>query len=138
MAGSLTNYCEELALNLLFRNTGALPPGTYLGLSNSEILEDTLLNSVIEESDVNYERKELLFTSPAQISGPAVVKNSNKIVFGPWSADAQAPITHAFICDLKTGVEGNILAYFKLPNLRQPAAGESLTILVDDCTLKMG
>ena len=138
MAGSLTNYCEELALNLLFRNTGVSPPGTYLGLSTSEILEDTLLDAVIEETDANYERKELLFTSPAQSSGSAVIKNSNKIVFGPWSAEAATPITYAFICDVQMGVEGNILAYFKLPNIRQPAAGESLTILVDDCTLTIG
>ncbi len=138
MAGSLTNYSEELILNILFRNTGVSPPGTYLGLSTSEILEDTLLDSIVEESDANYERKELLFTSPSQIAETAVVKNSNKVVFGPWSTDAAAPIIWAFICDEQVGVSGNILAYFKLPNVRQPAAGESLTILVDDCTLKIG
>ena len=138
MAGSLTDYCEELALNLLFRNTGELPPGTYLGLATSEILEDTLLTAVVEESDANYERKELLFTSPTQAKGNAVIKNSNKIVYGPWSADAAASISFAFICDVETGDSGNILAYYKLPNIRMPAAGESLTILVDDCTLKLG
>lgn len=138
MAGSLTNYCEELALNLLFKNTGTSPPDTYLGLSTSDILEDTLLDSVTEENDANYGRKELLFTSPVQIEGKAVIKNSNKIVFGPWSEDASVPITHAFICDQQTGVEANILAYYELPNVRQPSTGETLTIVVDDCTLKLG
>jgi len=138
MAGNLTNYCEELALDLLFRNTGISPPDTYLGLSTSEILEEILLDDIVEESDANYERKELLFTSPSQSNETAVVKNSNKIVFGPWSADALNPITYAYICDVQIGIEGNILAYFNLPNTRQPAAGESLTILVDDCTLKIG
>jgi|AntDeeMinimDraft_5_1070356.scaffolds.fasta_scaffold11786_2 hypothetical protein len=138
MAGSLTDYCEELALNLLFRNTGELPPGTYLGLATSEILEDTLLTEIVEESDANYEREELLFTSPTQIGEIAVIKNSNKLVFGPWSLDATGAITHAFICDVQSGIEGELLAYFKLPNIRMPSAGETLTILVDDCILKIG
>jgi|GEM_PF-3599751 len=138
MPGSLSNYCEELALDILFRNSGISPPGTYLGLSTSEIVDDTLLDSIIEENDANYERKELLFTSPSQIDETAVIKNSNKIVFGPWSLDAAAAVTHAFICDVQSGIEGNILAYFKLPNIRQPSAGETLTILVDDCTLTIG
>ena len=139
MAGSLTDYAEELVLNALFRNTGTMPSGVFLGLSTSVVEETSLLSSITEENDAGYSRKTVTFSAPVQSgSGPAEVENDAQIEFGPWSAAADQPITHAFLCDVETGTAGNIIAYFELSAAKQPGAGESLLVAIGNCNFSLG
>ena len=138
MAGSLTDYAEELALNMLFRNTGTMPSAIYLGLSTSLVDETSTLASITEEDDSGYARQTVTFAAPAQSgTGPAEVENDAQIEFGPWTVAADLPITHAFLCDAETGTSGNILAYFDLPSSKQPGAGESLLVTIGNCSFSL-
>lgn len=133
MAGSLSNAGEELALNMLFRNTGTKPSAVYLGLATSAVGESDGLGDITEEDDAGYSRLEVTFGAPSQVEGAATVENSAQLEFGPWSAEADNAITHAFLCDAETGTSGDILAWFELPNSKQPVSGESLIVTVGDC-----
>ena len=132
MAG-LTNEGEELALNLLFRNTGEIPTNVYLGLATASIDDTDTLSSITEENDANYNRQEINFSAPEQISGDGTIKNNSEIVFGPWSADADNPITHAFITDASSGTTGKLLSAFELPESKQPSAEETTKVPLEEC-----
>lgn len=132
MAGQLSNAGEELALNMLFRNTGTKPTNVYLGLTTVAVAEANGLADITEEGDATYARQEITFAAPAQEGGKGTVKNSAAINFGPWTANALAPITHAFITDVSTGTAGVILAYFTLPDAKSPVLGETLTVPIDN------
>ena len=137
MAGSLTDYAEELVLNALFRNTGTMPTNVYLGLATSIVDETSTLADITEEDDSGYARQETTFSAPVQSTGPAEVENDAQIEFGPWSAAADNPINYAFLCDAETGTTGNILAYFELPSPKQPGAGESLLVTIGNCSFSL-
>ena len=138
MAGSLTDYAEELALNMLFRNTGTMPTSTYLGLATSTVTEEDDLSTITEEDDPGYSRKEVTFNEPVQSeTGPAVVESKTQIEFGPWSEDADNNIIYGFLCDAKTGTTENILVPFELPSHKKPSAGESLIVTIGNCSFSL-
>jgi len=139
MAGCLTDYAEELVLNALFRNTGTMPTNVYLGLATSIVDETSTLADITEEDDSGYARKAVTFSAPVQSgTGSAEVENDAQIEFGPWSAAADQPITHAFLCDAETGTSGNVIAYFEFSAAKQPGAGESLLVAIGNCTFSLG
>lgn len=135
MAGNLANEGEELALNLLFRNTGEMPSNVYLGLATEEIVDEDTLSDITEENDANYERQELNFSSPSQEEGKGTIKNDSEIEFGPWDSDADEKITYAFITDASSGTDGKLLSYFELPESKQPSAEETTKVPIEECIL---
>jgi hypothetical protein len=137
MAGSLTNRGEELALNMLFRNTETKPVSVYLGLATSPISESDGMADIVEEDDAGYSRQEVVFSAPA-VSGEAmVVENSAQLQFGPWAVDSDNAITHAFLCTEQSGTSGDLLAYFEMASSKSPTTGEALLIVVGDCTFSL-
>jgi hypothetical protein len=143
MAGSLTNYGEKLAMNILFRKGMAAPGGSptsapdgasglYIGLAKGTITETNVLTTqVTEVTDANYHRQHFTFTEPVEdVTGYAVVKNSADIQFGPWAAGEASAITYCFITDAQNG-SGNIIAYMSLDASKTPASGDMLVFYAD-------
>lgn len=136
MAGSLTDAGEMLALNLLFRNTGTMPSNIYLGLATATIDDTDDLSTITEEDDSAYARQAVTFTTPADNgSGAMEITNDAAIEFGPWGSVADNAVTYAFLTDAQTGnttSDGDILAWFELPQSKTPASGETLTVPLNE------
>jgi hypothetical protein len=143
MAGSLTNYGEKLAMNVLFRKGMSAPEGSptsapngatglFIGLAKGTITENNVLTSqVTEVTDANYHRQHFTFTEPVEdVTGYAVVKNTGDIQFGPWAANEAQAITYCFITDAQNGT-GNIIAYMSLDSPKTPASGDMLVFYAD-------
>lgn len=138
MAGNLTNIGEELALNMLFRDTGTMPSSIELGLATNDIDSSALgdestFSDVTEEDDEGYAKQEVTFTSPEQVDGKATIENNAQLEFGPWSEDADNAITYAFLVDNND----NLLGVFELPSEKQPLAGESIIITEGNCVFNL-
>jgi len=130
MSGELANEGADLALNLLFRNTGDKPATVYLGLATVTIVDTDGLGDITEEDDGNYVRQAITFGAPADDGGVQKVKNSVAIEFPAWAANA-SEITDCFITDVESGTEGDLIAYLVLDMAKQPAAGEDLTFPIN-------
>lgn len=138
MAGSLSNWGEELALNLLFRATGTSPTTVYLGLATSVLDDSSTLASITEENDANYSRKAISFDAPSQVGQNATISSSADITFTAWAQNADLPITYCFISDVASGTNGHILIWFQMPTSKQPAAGETLTVPAGNTVISLG
>ena len=136
MAGNLTDAGETLALNLLFRNAATPPTDIYLGLATAAVGDADDLSTITEEDDGAYSRQAVTFTTPADNgSGATETTNDAAIEFGPWGADADNAITYAFLTDAQTGnttSDGDILAWFELPQSKTLASGETLTVPLNE------
>ena len=129
MAGNLTNIGEELALNLLFRNTDTKPSTISLGLATAPVEDADDLTTITEEDDAGYSRQVIDFTAPSDNgNGDTEITNNAIVEFGPWDANADNAITHAFLVD----DQDRLLTWFELPQSKTPAAGETLTVPVNE------
>jgi hypothetical protein len=136
MAGELSTAGATLALNLLFRNTGDKPTKVYLGLATATMNDSTTLSTVTEEDDSNYQRQEITFGAPTDVSGKQTIKNSNTISFGPYAAAGSA-VTYCFITDVASGISGTILAWMQLTNSKTPGVGDTLTFAENSLVFDM-
>jgi len=130
--GNLANEGEEFVINFLLRNTGTRPENVYLGLATAAIDDTGTLATITEEDDTAYARQAITFGAPAQNLGKAETKNTAALEFGPWDAAASHSITYGFITDAASGTSGMIIAWFELAAAKQPSAGETLTVPIDD------
>ena len=129
MAGNLTNIGEELALNLLFRNTDTKPSTISLGLATAPVEDADELTTITEEDDAGYSRQVIDFTAPSDNgNGDTEITNNAIVEFGPWDANADNAITHAFLVD----DQDRLLTWFELPQSKTPATGETLTVPVNE------
>jgi len=136
MAGSLTNIGEELALNLLLRNSGTQPTDIFIGLatnspSSNPLGEDSVLADVDEVDDLGYAKQEVVFSAPVKIENDiSAVENNSQIEFGPWEEDEDIGVNYAFLVDNND----NLIGIFELPSVKEPVSGESLIIVENNCT----
>lgn len=130
MSGELANEGADLALNLLFRNTGDKPTAVYLGLATVTITDTDTLATITEEDDASYARQAITFGAPADDGGVEKVKNSVAIAFAAWAASG-SEITDCFITNVETGTEGIIIARLVLDVAKTPKEGETLTFPID-------
>lgn len=140
MAGNLTNTGEELALNMLFRNTGTKPSNIYMGLATDtvgNIDESTGLSGITEVDDAGYQRLEVVFDAPVLDAGKETIQNSAQLEFGPWDTDEDAGVTYAFLCDASSGTTGDLLALYELPSMKSPLSGESLIVTAGNLTFNI-
>jgi hypothetical protein len=132
MAGNFSNEGENLVLEMLLRNNALPPEQLHLGLSTSPVDDESTLSSITEEDDANYVRQPVNFTAPVQVSGRATCYNTDDIQFGPWDVEADSAVTHAFLTDQSSGTTGKLIAWFPLPDSKQPLAGETLSVPTND------
>ena len=130
MSGELANEGSDLALNLVFRNTGTKPATVYLGLATVTIEDTDTLATITEEDDGNYVRQAITFAAPADDGGVQKVKNSVAIEFPAWAANA-SEITDCFITDVESGTEGDLISRFVLDVAKTPKLGETLTFPIN-------
>ena len=138
MAGSLTNEGEELVLEMLLRNNALPPEQLHLGLATSPLDDASTLSSISEVDDANYARLPVNFTAPTQIGDRATCYNDDDIQFGPWDVDEDQSITGAFLTDASSGTTGKIIAWFPLPEAKQPLSGETLSVPMNDFIFDLG
>lgn len=136
MAGELSNYGADLALNMLFRNTGTKPAAVYLGLSTSA-LSDTIVStaSASEVVDTGYARQAITFGAPADVSSKETIKNTGALTYGPFVTGGMT-ISYAFITDAASGA-GNIIAWMSLSASKIPGAGDTLIFNANNLTFDL-
>jgi len=141
MAGSLSNYGEQLILNLIFRKTqsGAVAPDNlYVGLTKGAIYDSQLSTSQLanEVTDGHYNRQYVTFGAPV-VDGEGsstVATNNRDVAFGPWDLSETEDITHGFICDAAVG-DANIIAWMQLDFAKKPNGGDMLVFYEGDMKL---
>lgn len=136
MAGELSNYGADLALNMLFRNAGTRPAAVYLGLSTSS-LSDTIVStaSASEVVDSGYSRQAITFGAPANVSSKETITNTGALTFGPFVTGGMT-ISYAFICDAVSGA-GNIIAWMSLSVAKTPGVGDTLIFNINNLTFDL-
>lgn len=136
MPGELSNYGADLALNMLFRNTGARPAAVYLGLSTSALTDAIVSTAAASEVvDGGYARQAITFGAPADVSGKETIKNTGSLTFGPFATGGMT-ISYAFICDTASGA-GNILAWMSLSAAKTPGVGDTLIFNANNLTFDL-
>ena len=126
--GRFTNEFKEYLFDLSLRNTGVPIESMYIGLSSSEINEESTLVDISEITENNYERQLINFTSPISELNITKIFNSEEINFGTWEEDSSVEIKSAFITNIKNDTDGILMIYFPLENSIIPFANDELTI----------
>ncbi|MGM0410987.1 MAG: phage tail fiber protein [Bacillota bacterium] len=129
--GKLTNEFKEYLFDLALRNTGVPIETLYIGLSSSEITENTKLIDIDEITESNYERQKVNFTVPLSINNITKIFNTEEISFGPWEEDSNLKMKAAFITNQKNDANGMLMIFFPLTDTIIPFADDELTISKD-------
>lgn len=140
-SGALHNNGADLALNLLFRNSGTSPTTVYLGLATGAITRTSTAAAVkaIEAQDANYSRQAITFAAPAEGSGNRAITNSAAAITfgGAGFATGNEAITYAFITDTSGTSDPNVLFFFNLGLTKNTNQGETLVVNTSNLTVTL-
>ena len=135
--GKFTNEFKEYLFDLSLRNTGVPIESMYIGLSSSEINEESKLIDISEITENNYERQLINFTSPISELNITKIFNSEEINFGTWEEDSSVEIKSAFITNIKNDTDGMLMIYFPLEDSIIPFTNDELTITKDQLEVNL-
>ncbi len=127
-----SNYLEEAILNHFFRS-GNIPSPTKLYVA-LYISDPTDGDTGTEISGGGYQRQEVSFSAPVQISGKATIQNSNEIRF-PVATTNWGTISHFGIRPALTG--GNLLASAAVPSPKLIESGDEAKFNIGTLTVSM-
>lgn len=128
---NISNYLEELLLNVVFNKGSYTGSDVYLALY---VTDPTEADVGIEVSGGGYTRQVVSFTSASQGDNGACVTNSSDVEY-PAATSDWGTVTHVGVRDSLT--EGNLLYYGLLSVPKTITTGDVLKILVGNLALSL-
>lgn len=113
--------------NMLNIGSPTIPTTIYMGLLSVVPDEDDTLATLTEISDTGYERQEVTFTTPSEVSDKMSTHNDGDVVFGAFDTGG-LQIKATFITDAASGTSGTFIGYCDLDATYYTNAGYEITV----------
>jgi hypothetical protein len=128
MPGEPTTLGANLMLNAVSGRQTVSSRTMYLAVLTAVPNDASTVASMAEYAAGNgYSRQEVTFGAPT--GDPSEVANTNSITFGAFS-DNRVPATHLALVSSASGTGGDLVWYWSVDEVKDPAVNDSLTIAV--------